>query len=329
MNEKGEEKKLLTWMTLCQFQREMRFRPCEMACKSWRRENHHKNSHKRFIYAMNNNSNGKTRMKCLARVGWLLVLILAARTSSAQTSPTGVKLPASGPGHALTNSLGMKFVPVPGTAVSFSVWGTRVQDYQAFTDATSRKWEKPIFAQSQDHPAVLISWMDAQAFCGWLTEKERKEQRLKSNERYRLPTDAEWSVAVGLGTESGTTPEEKSLQITNQYPWGQKWPPPSGAGNYDASLHVDNFEYTSPVGSFAANPFGLFDMGGNVWQWCEDEYSPGGGFRVLRGGSWDSYNGWWKARTPLQQVLLSSSRNPREPASFATIFGFRVVLAGK
>jgi formylglycine-generating enzyme required for sulfatase activity len=270
-------------------------------------------------------------MKCLARVGWLLVLILAARTSSAQTaaSPTGVKLPASGRGHALTNSLGMKFVPVPGTAVSFSVWDTRVQDYQAFTDATGRQWEKPHFVQTQDHPAVGISWMDARAFCVWLTEKERKEQRLKSNERYRLPTDAEWSVAVGLGMESGTTPEEKSLQITNQYPWGQKWPPPSGAGNYDASLHVDNFEYTSPVGSFAANQFGLFDMGGNVWQWCEDEYYPGGGFRVLRGASWDSYNSWWKAQTPLQEVLLSSSRNIREPASFATIFGFRVVLAGK
>jgi formylglycine-generating enzyme required for sulfatase activity len=269
-------------------------------------------------------------MKLLARVGWFLVLILVAKTSYAQTAgpPTGLKLSTSGQDYALTNSLGMKFVPVPGTAVSFSVWDTRVQDYQHFTDATSRKWEKPALAESQDHPAVRITWMDAQAFCGWLTEKERKEQRLKSNERYRLPTDAEWSVAVGLGMESGTTPEEKSLKVTNQYPWGQKWPPSLGAGNYDASLHVDNFERTSPVGSFAANQFGLFDMGGNVWQWCEDEYSPGNGFRVLRGGSWDSYNGWWKAQTPLQEVLLSSSRNIREPASSATIIGFRVVLVG-
>jgi formylglycine-generating enzyme required for sulfatase activity len=270
-------------------------------------------------------------MKCLARVGWLLVLILAARTCSAQTaaSPTGVELPASGRGHPLTNSLGMKFVPVPGTAVSFSIWDTRVQDYQAFTDATGRQWKKPDFVQRQDHPAVGISWMDAQAFCVWLTEKERKEQRLKSNESYRLPTDAEWSVAVGLGAETGITPKEKSLGLSNQYPWGQKWPPPSGAGNYDSSLHVDNFEYTSPVGSFGANQFGLFDMGGNVWQWCEDEYSPGDGIRVLRGASWESYDSWWKARTPLQEVLLSSSRNIREPASFATMFGFRVVLAGK
>ncbi|HEY3856751.1 MAG TPA: SUMF1/EgtB/PvdO family nonheme iron enzyme [Verrucomicrobiae bacterium] len=270
-------------------------------------------------------------MKCLALKVWLLILILAAGTSLAQTADSlkGVWSLASGRGHALTNSLGMKFVPVPGTAVSFSVWDTRVQDYQAFTDTTSRKWEKPTLAEGQDHPAVRISWMDAQDFCGWLTEKEQKEGRLKSNERYRLPTDAEWSMAADLGMESGTTPEEKSLQTTNQYPWGQKWPPSSNAGNYDASLHVDSFERTSPVGSFAANQFGLFDMGGNVWQWCENEYSPGDGFRVLRGAAWDSYNSWWKVQTPLEEVLLSSSRNIREPASFATIIGFRVVLAGK
>jgi formylglycine-generating enzyme required for sulfatase activity len=264
-------------------------------------------------------------MKSLARVGWLLFLILAARTAAAQTtaSPPDLKPSAPGQGQPFTNSLGMRFVPVPGTAASFSVWDTRVQDYQAFANATDRQWAKPSFVPSQDHPAVIVSWVDAQAFCIWLTEKERKEERLKSNESYRLPSDAEWSAAVGLGAEAGATPQEKSLKIPNRY---LQWPPPSGAGNYDASLHVDNFEYTSPVGSFAANQFGLFDMGGNVWQWCEDEYSPGDGYRVLRGASWDSYDGWWKAQTPLQQVLLSSSRNIRAPASFATSIGFRVVL---
>jgi formylglycine-generating enzyme required for sulfatase activity len=221
----------------------------------------------------------------------------------------------------------MRFVPVPGTAASFSVWDTRVQDYQAFANATGRQWQKPDFIQSPDHPAVSVSWDDARAFCVWLTDKARKERRLKSNESYRLPTDAEWSVAVGLGAEAGANPQEKNLKIPNNYPWGQYWPPPSGAGNYDASLHVDSFDYTSPVGSFGSNHFGLFDMGGNVWQWCEDEYSPGGDLRVLRGSSWNSYDGWWKAQTPLQEVLLSCSRNIRAPASFATIIGFRVVMA--
>jgi len=127
---------------------------------------------------------------------------------------------------------------VPGTKVSFSVWDTRVQDYQAFANATGRQWEKT-------------------AFC--------------------------------------TKPR-------------------SSAGD-------------CVLDRFAANQFGLFDIGGNVWQWCEDEYSPGDDFRVLRGASWDSYNGWWKSQTPLQDILLSSSRNIRAPASIATIIGFRVVLA--
>jgi formylglycine-generating enzyme required for sulfatase activity len=57
-------------------------------------------------------------------------------------------------------------------------------------------------------------------------------------------------------------------------------------GNYAASVNVDDFANTSPVGSFTANAFGLSDMGGTVWQWCEDLYTPTSTARVLRGGSW-------------------------------------------
>ena len=228
-------------------------------------------------------------------------------------------------GQSWTNSLGMKFVPVAGTSVQFSVWDTRVQDYQTFAAATGRSWAKLSFAQGPTHPAVYVSWDDANAFCQWLTEKERGEGRLKSQQQYRLPTDAEWSVAAGLSKEppfvkpgffaavkSGFVGQNKA----GGFPWGSEWPPPRGAGNYSPSLNVDDFENTSPVGSFPANRFGLNDMGGNVRQWCEDLY----GVRkthVLRGASWaDS----------IRDLLLSSSRNFGDPVARLPCDGFRCVL---
>ena len=217
------------------------------------------------------------------------------------------------------NSLGMKFVPVARTPVLFSVWDTRVQDYTAFATATRQSWTKPSFAQEATHPAVNVSWSDAQAFAKWLTEQERREGKLPTTASYRLPQDWEWSVAVGLNEARGGTPKDKDEKIKDVYPWGTQWPPPSGAGNYSPSLNVDSFVNTSPVGSFAANQFGLYDMGGNVWQWCEDFYDGSSGLRVLRGGSW--YN-----RTP--QGLLSSDRFGIDPDCRSVNFGFRLVLVG-
>jgi len=218
--------------------------------------------------------------------------------------------------EAFVNSLGMKFVPVLGTDVLFCIWETRVQDYQAFVIATGQSWEKPNFEQGPTHPAVNVSLQDVKAFCAWLTKKEQGEGRLRAVESYRLPTDAEWSVAVGLGPETGSTPREKDGKIKDVYPWGKQWPPPRGAGSYDSRLKVDDYEYTSPVGSFAANEFGLFDMGGNVWEWCEDLYEPGTEWRVVRGASW--YNG-----TPGR---LLSSRRGALPGLRNVCSGFRCVL---
>ena len=222
------------------------------------------------------------------------------------------------------NSLGMKFVPVPGTDVLFSVWDTRVRDYAAFVAAGSDNagtgWKNPGFSQTSNDPVVNVNWEQAKAFCKWLTEKERGEGKILDKQEYRLPTDAEWSVSVGLPPEIGNTPQEKDGKVMDVYPWGKQWPPPKGAGNYDPSLGVDSYENTSPVGSFSANRFGLYDMGGNVWQWCEDDYGGGGAFRVLRGGS------WWS--NSYRERLLSSFRFNDNPGFRNSYYGFRCVLVG-
>jgi formylglycine-generating enzyme required for sulfatase activity len=246
----------------------------------------------------------------------------AKKPESPKTEPkTEAKIPA----NAFVNTLGMPFVPVPGTEVQFCIWETRVKDYAAYAAANAggdASWKNfgRGFKQEDTHPVVKVSWNDANAFCAWLTKKEMAKGKIKAGQKYRLPTDAEWGVAVGLGKEKGNTPKEKSQGIKGVFPWGKGYPPPKGAGNYYESLKVDNFEYTSPVGSFAANKLGLHDMGGNVSEWCEDWYDPAAkARRVLRGASW-YYN--------YPDYLLSSYRINNTPDNRLSHIGFRCVLVG-
>jgi formylglycine-generating enzyme required for sulfatase activity len=236
------------------------------------------------------------------------------------------------PPKQFTNTLGMKFVPVPGTDVQFSIWETRVKDYAAYAAANAgvdESWKKPFgdeFKQADTHPVGKVNWEDANAFCEWLTKKELAEGKIKAGQKYRLPTDAEWSVAVGLDKEVGDTPEAKDGGMKDVYPWRKEWPPAVGAGNYSKNLKVDNFEYTSPVGSFAANKLDLHDMGGNVWEWCEDWYDPAAkALRVLRGASWLEP---WGEYIDYPDVLLSSFRLNCTPGGRFINFGFRCVLVG-
>jgi hypothetical protein len=226
------------------------------------------------------------------------------------------------------NSLGMKFVPVPvtggptnGKRVLFGVWDVRVKDYRVFAEETKREWEKPDFAQNEEHPVVMVSWDDAKAFCAWLTKRDRDAGKLGVNEEYRLPSDHEWSCAVGIGDREDATasPKDKDGKIDHVFPWGTQWPPPKGAGNYGSiNGYDDGYANTSPVGSFSANQYGLYDMSGNVWQWCEDFWESGSNRdRVLRGGSWGVGG---------ELGLRSSSRNYARPTFRVVIFGFRCVL---
>jgi serine/threonine protein kinase len=242
---------------------------------------------------------------------------------------TYVANPKSQIDHTLTNSLGMKFQPMGD--VLFCVWLTRVQDFEVFAREThfkSTSWQQPGFKQGPDHPVVYVTWNDAMAFCKWLTDKERKAGILAPNQIYRLPTDLEWSKAVGLPEETGRTPDDRDVGVKDVYPWGKQWPPPAGAGNYDGEEtgsdvaikgYDDGYVFTSPVGSFAMNQYGLYDMGGNAWEWCMDWFNGEQKQRVLRGASW--YNG------DLQLSLLSSCRWPSAPDITSDNFGFRCVIA--
>ena len=233
---------------------------------------------------------------------------------------------------AYTNSLGMIFKSVPGTDVAFSIWETRVKEYSAYADTNEglgELWKDPDgfagpFKQELTHPVVMVSVKDAQAFCKWLTKKEIGTGKIQASQKYRLPTDAEWSIAVGLPEEKGETLEEKNEGIKGVYPWGNTWPPPKRAGNYQKNLNVDDFKFTSPVGSFAANKYGLYDLGGNVWEWCEEEFPLDEIiFHVARGASW--VDAEFDSELGVRGALLSSCRAGHLPVgNYAT--GFRCVL---
>jgi hypothetical protein len=206
---------------------------------------------------------------------------------------------------------------------------------------TQQKDGVPV-GREADHPVVGVSWEDAQAFCAWLTAKETAAGTLPRGAKYRLPTDAEWSTAVGLPTEPGATPEEKSGKNDVDFPWGRGWPPKGRAGNYaDETFHAkfppkktgtdrrmqdetwlngytDGYATTSPVGSFPANAHGLYDLGGNVREWCEDWWNAEQKDRVLRGASWINYD---------RSYLLSSGRIRPAPGGRGGSYGFRCVLS--
>ena len=276
----------------------------------------------------------------LALVTALAAAFLWMRQSKSGSKATGFVMATQS--TPFVNTLGMKFVPVPGTDVLFSIWDTRAQDYTAYAtanagvDASWKAQEKegvPV-GREQDHPVVNVGWEDAQAFCRWLTGKEQSAGTLPEGARYRLPTDAEWSMAVGMTPEAGSSPMEKNSKNTVEFPHGTDFPPknPNVANYADATFHSrfpsekwfvegysDGFATTSPVGSFPSNRFGLYDMGGNVCQWMQDPFRPNEQpeNHVVRGGSWSD---------GLTNMLYSSLRSSIALGTHDSAIGFRCVL---
>ena len=255
-------------------------------------------------------------------------------------------------GKAWSNSLSMNFVPL-GTdakALHVGVWPVRVGDFSAFIDATKydasggmysvggdgkrrplgKSWKDPGFTQEANHPVVGVNIADAEAFCAWLTKVDRDAGALPAGLKYRLPTDEEWSRFAGLKNEpTAATPEQRGDKSTDIFPWGTTWPPPARAGNYagvEAGLppadtipnYNDGFPRTSPVGTFSVNAFGIFDVGGNVWQWCSDRFKADINWRTVRGGSW---------LTAAKPQLRLGARLGYNPEFRHDDVGFRVVIA--
>ncbi len=182
----------------------------------------------------------------------------------------------------------------------------------------SRSWRDPGFSQDDSHPVVCVNWHDVQAYIAWLSKA--------SGARYRLLSEAEWEYACRAGT---VTPFWWGSSITpDQANYNGSAEPYKGGGKKG-----DYRNRTVPVQSFEANPWGLYQVHGNVWEWCEDGWhdsynakpenlkatgnawiTEGGGLRVLRGGSWDI----------VPQDLRAAYRNSGYPDFRVSYIGMRV-----
>jgi formylglycine-generating enzyme required for sulfatase activity len=237
-----------------------------------------------------------------------------------------------------TNSLGMEFVLIsPGTFLMGSPPEEPYRDatevlhqvtitkpfYMMINEVTNRQWQavmgKSFFGRRKppDHPVVKVSWFDCMSFVERLNKIEKGS--------YRLPTEAEWEYSCRAGSEEA-------------YSWGQEID--CSRAMYANSRKVNDCrEYAkkigvkkegpAPVKSYPPNRWGLYDMHGNVWEWCRDWYAPypetavvdpqgpdAGDYRVRRGGSW--FHAGNKCR--------SANRAYAHPGSKFQNSGFRLVM---
>ncbi len=236
-----------------------------------------------------------------------------------------VALTAAEGSESWENLFGMRFEPVGSPRVLFGVHEVTIGQYQAFFTAAgaaaglSQVWREAAGddGTAEAYPVTQVSASEAMAFCRWLTEQEHERGALPENQRYRLPTESEWSRAVAI--------EAAAIGAGQSYPWGY-WPPGAPVGNYGVFLDEednvlafmqDGYQGLAPVGQFSGNRYGLYDLGGNVWEWCVSSDGDRNSRSVIRGGGWRD-----------TQVSKISSRYTEELDREARRedVGFRVVL---
>lgn len=244
-------------------------------------------------------------------------------------------------GNEWKNSLSMRFVPL-GENSLIAIWETRRRDYLEFAKATNSRRPAALedTGKSGTQPVVGVDRNEARAFCAWLTERDRAGGLIGPDDVYRLPTDEEWSRAVGLPLERGADPAERNGRIRGIYPWGFDWPPPDGVDNFadaagakhaglDSVIpgYEDKAPSTTNVTSMMPNDRGITGLAGNVSEWVDTDFNkaaPGQENKTppgtVRGGNWRSYS---------QEELLASTRTPVPPDTRRNTIGFRIVLAKK
>ena len=185
-------------------------------------------------------------------------------------------------------------------------------------------WDKLDFEQQDDHPVVCVTWNDALAFCQWLSKQDSRV--------YLLPTEAQWEYAAKAGTTSlfwwGDDFDRKNLPANISDQSLVQWRADNFPRKQRKARWDDSFAFTSPVGHYPANPWGFYDMLGNVSEWCRDwqgsyvaqqltdpQGPAQGKNRVVRGGSWNAYPAFCR----------SSYRGSMRPDRASTAIGFRVV----
>ena len=200
--------------------------------------------------------------------------------------------------------------------------GCTVYEGRKRTFDQARTWQDPGYRQDGDHPAVCISWEDAQAYTVWLSRK--------TGGNYRLPTEAEWEYAARAGTTTSRFWGDDPAQACAHANVYDRAAEKTREAPYDAFPCDDGFAEAAPVGRFAANAFGLHDMVGNVREWTQDCWystlkgAPSDGTvrdennckeRVRRGGTWQH---------PVSYAR-SANRGKTGPANRVFLIGFRVV----